>query len=709
MVKEHNPTIPDGSEKYFTNARGVNYITPMNKEWKKSGNLPRFPDNAVLALGFGEPSYDNSSIFMGASKTTMWWYYDSEENDIALGKLASVGMNNVRVFLDIYVWEADPVNHLANIDDFLKLCSKHRLRCQFVLWDGVHIDYNAMGLAYPEPTTRNSLYSIPAGLSNSWRRVPQAFEYSSIPQAENFYTERVVPYMEELGATVSGHQSMWSFDISNEMSDETARVFVSSTGEWINRNLSSVGIKTTIGNGAGYDPGSANLYNWSNGLSGSLNVFHTEMSSVLDFASIHIYGDTKCSNFRLLNEGKEGASTTKLPGMSSEGEQNIMFTPDLHNQVAQYNKVYGASTFGAFIEQSISNLAFLTVGGLFYPDGNVRNKNDVGAFLTNASSSNWFSHKQLDNSHAVKLDSVNDGYDGGFASGITHTYTRHSNNNVSTTNNYNPLHVWDERTSTGVSEDDWRMNRDLIYSRINTAASYYGGVHPNASVTFPPTRGKYNALGTDFAFIFGQDWSMSDIVDKLYALSSLPTLASFASEDSNIALNTQINYMISVLKLIILTTYPSALSNQVRYGTTNSTTWELIGTDWDYEIPAVTVASRYALSSAWEPLKNLSPGASSCAPFIDNQHLTQETFDYANMVCHQSSSCFYEGGEGVIGVAYPGASIGHDDIDWASYDNFFKILIDATIDCVNQSQTYANSPDDLNDSHYWPRSDYGLF
>ena len=707
MVKEHNPTIPDGSEKYFTNARGVNYVTPMNKEWKKSGNLPRLPAHALEQLGFGTPSYDNSSIFIGASKTTMWWYYDSEENDIALGKLASVGMNNIRVFLDIYVWEADPVNHLANIDDFLKLCSKHRLRCQFVLWDGVHIDYNAMGLAYPEPTTRNSLYSIPAGLSNSWRRVPQAFEYSSIPQAENFYTERVVPYMEELGATVSGHQSMWSFDISNEMADLTARVFVSSTGEWINRNLSSVGITTTIGNGAGYDPGSANLYNWSNGLSGHLNVFHTEMSSVLDFASIHIYGDTKCSNFRLINQGKEGAINTKLPGMSNEGEQNIMFTPDLHNQVAQYNKVYGANTFGAFIEQSISHLAFLTVGGLFYPDGTVRNKNDVGAFLINASSSNWFSHKQLDNSHAVKLDSVDGGYDGGFASGITHTYTEYNSENVSTTNNYNPLHVWDERTSTCVSEDDWRMNRDAIYNSINTNLALYGGSHPAASVTFTPTRGKYNALGTEFAFIFGEDWSMSDIVDKLYALSSLPPLASFASEDSNIALNTQINYMISVLRLIIMTTYPSAISNW--------STWELIGTEWDYEIPSISVASRHALSSAWEPLNrlssNLAAGVSSCAPFIDNQHLTQETFDYADMECHKVKYCFYEGGEGVIGDAYPGPSIGHTDIDWASYDNFFKILIDATIDCVNQSQTYANSPDDKEDSHYgkWPRSDYGLF
>jgi hypothetical protein len=81
------------------------------------------------------------------------------------------------------------------------------------------------------------------------------------------------------------------------------------------------------------------------------------------------------------------------------------------------------------------------------------------------------------------------------------------------------------------------------------------------------------------------------------------------------------------------------------------------------------------------------------------------------MECHKVKYCFYEGGEGVIGDAYPGPSIGHTDIDWASYDNFFKILIDATIDCVNQSQTYANSPDDKEDSHYgkWPRSDYGLF
>ena len=568
-----------------------------------------------------------------------------------------------------------------------------------------------VGGSIPEPEERNSLSSIPAGLTNSWRRVPQSFEYSSIPQAENFYTERVVPYMEGLGATVSGHQSMWSFDLMNEFEDLNARVFASSTGEWINRNLSSVGITTTIGNGAGYDTGSANLYNWSNGLSGSLNVFHTEMSSVLDFASIHIYGDSKYSNFGRINQGKEGASTTKLPGMSNEGEQNIMFTPDLHNQVAQYNKVYGASTFGAFIEQSISHLAFLTVGGLFYPDGTVRNKNDVGSFLINASSSNWFSHKQLDNSHAVKLDSVDGGYDGGFASGITHTYTEYNSENVSTTNNYNPLHVWDERTSTGVSEGDWRINRDAIYNSINTNLALYGGSHPTASVTFPPTRGKYNALGAEFAFIFGQDWSISDIVDKLYALSSLPTLASFASEDSNIALNTQINYMISVFKLILLTNYPSAISNRIGANTINSTIWELIGTDWDYSIPALTVASRYALSSAWEPLKGLSSGTSSCAPFIDNQHLTQETFDYANMVCHQSSSCFYTGGEGVIGANYPGASIGHDDIDWASYDTFFTILRDKVIDCVNQSQAYANSPDDDADSHYgkWPRSDYGLF
>src|SRR6476620_9830340 len=63
--------------------------------------------------------------------------FDAATIDRELGLAESLGFNTVRVFLHDLPWKQDSKAFFANVDKFLEISAKHKIRPMIVLFDGV--------------------------------------------------------------------------------------------------------------------------------------------------------------------------------------------------------------------------------------------------------------------------------------------------------------------------------------------------------------------------------------------------------------------------------------------------------------------------------------------------------------------------------------------------------------------------------------------
>jgi len=83
--------------------------------------------------------------------------FDPKRIDLELGWAESIGMNTMRVFLHDLVWKQDPVGFRRRIDTFLQICSKHKIKPMFVLFDSCWDPQPALGKQRaPRPGVHNS-------------------------------------------------------------------------------------------------------------------------------------------------------------------------------------------------------------------------------------------------------------------------------------------------------------------------------------------------------------------------------------------------------------------------------------------------------------------------------------------------------------------------------------------------------------------------
>jgi hypothetical protein len=83
--------------------------------------------------------------------------FDSKRIDLELGWAESIGMNTMRVFLHDLLWQQDPEGFKKRIDEFLKICARHKIRPMFVLFDSVWDPFPNLGpQRAPKPGVHNS-------------------------------------------------------------------------------------------------------------------------------------------------------------------------------------------------------------------------------------------------------------------------------------------------------------------------------------------------------------------------------------------------------------------------------------------------------------------------------------------------------------------------------------------------------------------------
>jgi len=83
--------------------------------------------------------------------------FDSATIDKELGWAASLGMNTMRVFLHDLLWQQDAKGFQKRLDQFLKICAKHKIKPMLVLFDSVWDPHPQLGKQRaPKPGVHNS-------------------------------------------------------------------------------------------------------------------------------------------------------------------------------------------------------------------------------------------------------------------------------------------------------------------------------------------------------------------------------------------------------------------------------------------------------------------------------------------------------------------------------------------------------------------------
>ena len=699
MSKPIQPDIPDGSVRYFTNCRGVNLNIPLNSEWKKNGYVSKIRPEVWLEnpLTSAVMTYAPSDSFVGTNKTAQWWYYNSEDAENAISILRSNGLNAVRVFLDYYVWVHKGDDHLADIKNFLSICDNYKVRVQFVLWDQLDI---MAGVG--EPSTAQEASSITSGalpynLAGPglgvavWGNVPLLFETSSAEATTSFLENKAKPYVDALASSVSSYQSMWSFDVQNESEQDHLRILTSGTSLYLNANYPFV--KTTFGNGAGYDPGLYYLYQDTGGSQGSVGPWY-QLSSTVDFASLHTYGNSAYHVKRYIREGVSGAADTKLPSMYSEASNYP--TLNYPREVIQFlhkDKNFGGLIYQAFTERNGTRNPFNYTQGIFFSDGECRRSLDISAYQGLAVDQWDFSRRQLNPNITQKGVSPDGSDDGGYTSGV----------NTGVIGGYEqvgvlPEHVSYQPSYSGLNEVQWNLARNAFYGAvpvIGEAAAIImnpGFFNLNA-YRYSDVKGSIhsqilNKDNTQPSYsLNASDITIKDTYDAFFTLSSLPKLATGFPDNSQgyDARNNQILYMSHIIYMLTRTLF--AASGQ--FSTPNILRESLYGTAYD-DLSGVhqvlSVEDRLAFSSAASALRD--PGSkNSMMPAANGRDITGLTGDDASsFICHLTSSCIYT-------TASPPSNPTMNQINWSEYDYFYENLITKAAVCISKLQKYGTDVD----------------
>ena len=414
-----NPSIPTNSVQYFSNSRGVNYLPSLDSEWEKGGYLPRPDfltaldlnskgnlDSLASAALFTELGTQDANIFVGVNAASIWYYYDESDHEKGIIKLKDLGVNCIRTPLFYDVYHFSPSSYLNNVKNFLRVCDKHKMRVQFVLWDSeqsLRMLTSDNGAIFPEQTTPN----LTTALSFEKPRNPNI----TLAASPSFFTASAGPYLDALASSVSSYQSMWCFDLCNKPISEFYDLVVSSHSR-LNQSLSSTNIKYTFSpkNGLNIFNDTGYLDNGKGtGPSGSYGIEDIKkFSGLIDFVSVPFIANNDYAFKRYLNGAISG---TTAKGISKPFMVYAAYDPELGQNFNTTLDTLKASSIGYFNDLGLIDNAFsfgsdkLKFGNI-YSDGQFRDLGVASSMLSEGLNANWFNRRDL--TKAIRLQEKGD-------------------------------------------------------------------------------------------------------------------------------------------------------------------------------------------------------------------------------------------------------------------------------------------------------------
>jgi hypothetical protein len=379
----------------------VNHLIVPETKWKEVGFLPR--SNAL---------YVAASAFTGATKTGEWEYYESKDVDDQLGYLRGVGINCVRVFLDVYAYQDDPDVFLWKIKDYAKLCEKHKIRIMWVLFDDITTpgaDDAGAGTEYVE------------GFSK-WFRGP-----TSEDQHVGWQTDEGDAYLSAVVGAVSGSQATLLWDMFNEPSFSSTDP--SSVDKlWIvSAHGTIVNLDPQLGGKHHITQGWAAIGDYDmkvpsgTGMDGRPNIYNdvaSALSGMTDVWGYHPYTNSFQHRYKAVRETSSMASATGIPILMSEAVAPAAFSQWADNVSGFEELNVGWLMFQGIIGRVLGAQPFNSTQGLFHPDGQVRRLSEAEAVRDAAERAAHMKRRQLNFDLVEKVSSVDGGADGGYTSSL---------------------------------------------------------------------------------------------------------------------------------------------------------------------------------------------------------------------------------------------------------------------------------------------------
>ncbi len=422
-----NPEIPPGSVKYFSNARGVNYLPSLESEWAKSGYFPRVTSTeAIFASSLTDDvavtdtwGYSDDIYFAGANKASIWRYYDEGDHRKSLTLLRGIGVNCIRVPLCYYAWAYMGDSYLENVKSFLKVCTDMKVRVQFIIWDSYTNDDSVY---YNNLINENTaLGSSPesqflVSLTKANLREPNSLQASD----GGWFSASAVGYLDALAGTVSSHDSMWSFDLCNQPTSQYVDLAVS-TYNYMSPLLSNTSIKFTVSPVNNINTSAITGYldnGFAEGPSGSYyNSDLLRLESLVDFISISMIGNNQSSLSRGLDHAinsVSGGSISK-PVMVYDAYDSLNLQDFSSTSEILDSRSLGYMTRMGVVDSSFSFGNSVSPNNNIYLDGEHRDSKDSEIILKMSRNTGWFDARQL--RRAGSLVSKDNDTQSGFASG----------------------------------------------------------------------------------------------------------------------------------------------------------------------------------------------------------------------------------------------------------------------------------------------------
>jgi hypothetical protein len=128
--------------------------------------------------------------------------FDSKRIDFEMGLAEGIGMNTMRVFLHDLAYGQDPAGFKKRLDQFLTICSRHKIRPMFVLFDSVWD---------PNPHAGKQREPRPGVHNSGWVQSPGAKGLSNLVEYS-----RLEKYVRDVVGSFSRDKRISSWDIWNE-------------------------------------------------------------------------------------------------------------------------------------------------------------------------------------------------------------------------------------------------------------------------------------------------------------------------------------------------------------------------------------------------------------------------------------------------------------------------------------------------------------
>ena len=291
-----------------------------------------------------EPDYSNLRglnyiASYAPSDVAMWRLYDSERIDRELGYIKSVGANNVRVWLAWVVYDVEKEGFVAKFKDFLGLARRHGLSVMPILWDSCFGDARA---SYED--------------LDDWVANP-GYERVQNPAFRAQGDEYVRALIE--GAYGDPTVAMW--DIMNEPAGEGIQ-------DWLEHYAKLV---------KSLDPDRPITIGWAHAKGNEAT------AAWVDVLSYHPYG--------IFDRNREVWTESMREISARHGNKPIIANevggPGFFQAYEDVIAFFAPRNIGfSLFEASIGSTRFKHLQGFFFPDGSVRDREGVEAFMAHARS-----------------------------------------------------------------------------------------------------------------------------------------------------------------------------------------------------------------------------------------------------------------------------------------------------------------------------------